>query len=118
MPMRFRIAPAGRRWVLTAALRAAGAGSVVLGAAAGCDKLAGRGAATQPAKPAMPAASVTVSAAKAQDVPLYIEEIGTTAAREYVAVQSQVAGQIQEIHFTDGQELKKGEMLFTIDPRP
>lgn len=118
MPMRFRIAPAGRRWVLTAALRAAGAGVVVLGAVAGCDKLAGRGAATQPAKPAMPGASVTVSQAKAQDVPLYIEEIGTTAAREYVAVQSQVAGQIQDIHFTDGQELKKGEMLFTIDPRP
>jgi multidrug efflux system membrane fusion protein len=66
----------------------------------------------------MPPASVTVSAAKAQDVPMYIEEIGTTAAREYVAIQSQVAGQIQEIHFTDGQEIKKGDKLFTIDPRP
>ena len=118
MPMRFRIAPSGRRWVLTAALGAAGAG-VVLGATAGCDKLGGgQGAATQPVKPAMPPASVTVSEAKAKDVPLYIEEIGTTAAREYVAVQSQVAGQVQELHFTDGQDLKKGDLLFTIDPRP
>src|SRR3954464_7871143 len=116
MPMRLRIAPAGRRWVLTAALSASG---VLTGLATGCDRGgAGGGAPPQPAKPMMPPASVTVSEAKAQDVPLYIEEIGTTAAREYVAIQSQVAGQIQEIHFTDGQEIKKGDKLFTIDPRP
>src|SRR4051812_37144454 len=116
MPMRFRIAPLGRRWVLTAALGASGA--VLAGAAAGCKPGEGGGAANQPSKPTMPPASVTVSAAKAQDVPMYIEEIGTTAAREYVAIQSQVAGQVQEIHFTDGQEIKKGDRLFTIDPRP
>jgi multidrug efflux system membrane fusion protein len=68
--------------------------------------------------PAPPPAMVTVAPATAADVPLYIEEIGTTAAREYVAVQAQVAGQVQEIHFPDGAELKKGDMLFTIDPRP
>jgi multidrug efflux system membrane fusion protein len=110
----FRIAPAARStWARVAAV---GAGVSLAVVAGGCKPGgAGQGAATQPA---MPPASVTVSAAKAADVPLYIEEIGTTAAREYVAVQSQVAGQVQEIHFTDGQELKKGDMLFTIDPRP
>src|SRR3954462_5360474 len=115
MPIRFRIAPVGRHWMLTAAL---GAAAVVV-SAAGCKPGGGGGhAATQPSAPQMPPASVTVSAAKAQDVPLYIDEIGTTAAREYVAIQSQVAGQVQEIHFTDGQEIKKGDRLFTIDPRP
>jgi multidrug efflux system membrane fusion protein len=111
MSIRFRIAHAGRPAVLAAALGAAG---VVIGAASGCKP----GGAPPTSQPAMPPASVTVSAAKAQDVPMYIEEIGTTAAREYVAIQSQVAGQVQEIHFTDGQELKKGDKLFTIDPRP
>jgi multidrug efflux system membrane fusion protein len=115
--MRFRIAPVGRQWVLAGVLLSASGG--LMGGAAGCKPggAADGRAATQPAA-APPAASVTVSPAKAQDVPLYIEEIGTTAAREYVAVQSQVAGQVHEIHFTDGQELKKGDMLFTIDPRP
>src|SRR4051812_39468301 len=116
--MRFRIAPAGRLRVLAAALSASTVAAVLLAAAAGCKPGEGGGAANQPSKPTMPPASVTVSAAKAQDVPMYIEEIGTTAAREYVAIQSQVAGQVQEIHFTDGQEIKKGDRLFTIDPRP
>jgi multidrug efflux system membrane fusion protein len=113
MPFRFRIAPVAPLWVLTAGL---GAGAVaVIGG--GC-KPGGGGGPAAATMPAPPPASVTVAVAKAQDVPLYIEEIGTTAAREYVAVQSQVAGQVQEIHFTDGQELKKGDKLFTIDPRP
>ena len=105
----FRIAPAARAV-------AAGLGVSLAAITGGCKP---GGAAQGPAtQPAMPPASVTVAAAKAEDVPLYIEEIGTTAAREYVAVQSQVAGQVQQIHFTDGQELKKGDMLFTVDPRP
>jgi multidrug efflux system membrane fusion protein len=116
MPSRLRIALRVPRRLSGLAL-ATGMSCALL-AAGGCDKLPGAHAATQPAAPAMQAASVTVEPAKAQDVPLYIEEIGTTAPREYVAIQSQVAGQVQEIHFTDGQELKKGDMLFTIDPRP
>ena len=117
MPSRLRIALRSPR--LAGRALAGGLSLVLVAGAGGCDKLGGKHASTQPATPvAMPAASVTVEAAKAQDVPLYIEEIGTTAPREYVAVQSQVAGQVQELHFTDGQELKKGDLLFTIDPRP
>ena len=84
----------------------------VLGTVGGCKPP------EQPPTGAPPPPAVTVVPADAQDVPVYVEEIGTTAAREYVAVQSQVAGQVQQIHFTDGAELKKGDMLFTIDPRP
>ena len=61
---------------------------------------------------------VTISEAVSQDVPVYIDEIGSCTAREVVSVRPQVSGQITEIHFTDGADLKKGDLLFTIDPRP
>jgi multidrug efflux system membrane fusion protein len=53
-----------------------------------------------------------------QDVPVYLDAIGKTVARETVAIQPQVAGRIVKIHFTDGANVRKGDMLFTIDPRP
>jgi multidrug efflux system membrane fusion protein len=65
-----------------------------------------------------PPAPVTVAAAVARDVPVYLEEIGKTAAREYVSIVPQVGGRIEKIHFTDGQDLKTGDLLFTIDARP
>jgi multidrug efflux system membrane fusion protein len=61
---------------------------------------------------------VTVATAVAQDVPLYLDEVGHTVAREVVSVQPEVSGKITEIHFEDGADLKKGDPLFTIDPRP
>jgi multidrug efflux system membrane fusion protein len=65
-----------------------------------------------------PPSPVTVAAAVAQDVPMYLDEVGHTVAREVVSVQPQVSGKITEIHFADGADLKKGDPLFTIDPRP
>ena len=64
-----------------------------------------------------PPAAVTVASAVSQDVPLYLDEVGHTVAREVVSVQPQVSGKIMEIHFADGANLKKGDLLFTIDPR-
>jgi multidrug efflux system membrane fusion protein len=61
---------------------------------------------------------VTVAVASAQDVPTYLDEIGRSGAFESVTVTPQVAGRILERHFQDGQELKKDQLLFTIDPRP
>lgn len=65
-----------------------------------------------------PPAPVTVTAAVARDVPIYLDEIGKTVAREVVSIQPQVSGRITQIHFTDGADLKVGQVLFTIDPRP
>jgi multidrug efflux system membrane fusion protein len=65
-----------------------------------------------------PPAAVTVATAMSQDVPLYLDEVGHTVAREVVSVQPEVSGKITEIHFADGANLKKGDLLFTIDPRP
>lgn len=65
-----------------------------------------------------PPAPVTATAALTQDVPTYIDAVGKTVAREVVSIQTQVSGRITEIHFTDGAALNKGDVLFTIDPRP
>jgi multidrug efflux system membrane fusion protein len=65
-----------------------------------------------------PPSPVTVAAAVSEDVPMYLDEVGHTVAREVVSVQPQVSGKITEIHFADGADLKKGDPLFTIDPRP
>jgi membrane fusion protein, multidrug efflux system len=65
-----------------------------------------------------PPAPVAVAAAITQDVPLYLDEIGKFVAREVVSIQPQVSGRITQIHFTDGANVKAGQVLFTIDPRP
>jgi multidrug efflux system membrane fusion protein len=65
-----------------------------------------------------PPARVSVTAAVTQDVPTYLDAIGKTVAREVVSIQPQVSGRIIKIHFTDGADVKKGDMLFTIDTRP
>jgi len=65
-----------------------------------------------------PPAPVSVTVAITQDVPTYLDAIGKTVAREVVSIQSQVSGRITQIHFTDGADVKKGNLLFTIDTRP
>jgi multidrug efflux system membrane fusion protein len=61
---------------------------------------------------------VTATEAITRDVPTYLDAIGKTVAREVVSIQPQVSGRITKIHFTDGANVKKGDLLFTIDTRP
>src|SRR5437016_9503170 len=65
-----------------------------------------------------PVRPVLVAKVISKDVPLYLDEIGTCAAYETVQVQAQVSGQIIARHFQDGADVRKGDLLFTIDPRP
>jgi multidrug efflux system membrane fusion protein len=65
-----------------------------------------------------PPPAVVVASAVAENVPLYLDEIGRCTARESVNVQPQVSGRIMGIHFVDGADLTLGKPLFTIDPRP
>ena len=65
-----------------------------------------------------PPAPVTVAQAVVQDVPVYIDAVGKIVAREVVSIQPQVSGRVVNIHFTDGADVKVGDLLFTIDPRP
>jgi multidrug efflux system membrane fusion protein len=72
----------------------------------------------EPPPQAMPPALVAAGTAAAEDVPHYLDEIGRCVALERVSIQPQVTGRITQIHFADGADLKAGDLLFTIDPRP
>ncbi|TXC67065.1 efflux RND transporter periplasmic adaptor subunit [Piscinibacter aquaticus] len=61
---------------------------------------------------------VSAAPAVARDVPLYDEFSGRLEAVETVELRSQVAGTLQRVHFRDGQEVRRGELMFSIDPRP
>src|SRR5687767_3096245 len=65
-----------------------------------------------------PPAPVVVSTAVSQDVAHYLDALGKIVARETVAIQPQVSGRIMKIHFTDGANVRRGQLLFTVDPRP
>ena len=65
-----------------------------------------------------PPRPVIAAPATARDVPLYIDEIGRCVAFEFVTIRPQVSGLVTEVLFADGAEVKKGDKLFTIDPRP
>ncbi len=65
-----------------------------------------------------PPAPVVVDVAAAEDVPVYLDEVGRCSARELVTLQPQISGCITQIHFADGADVKSGDLLFSIDPRP
>jgi multidrug efflux system membrane fusion protein len=60
--------------------------------------------------------SILATPAKAADVPVYIEGVGTARPAASVTVRSQVDGQLQQVLFREGQEVKKGDVLAKIDP--
>lgn len=64
------------------------------------------------------AVPVEVATVTQQDVPIQIKGIGNVEAVTTVAVRSQVEGTLLTVGFAPGQEVKKGQVLFTIDPRP
>lgn len=61
---------------------------------------------------------VTVSAPEKRQIVEWMELTGQFASVEYVEVRARVGGYLTEIHFTDGQIVTKGDLLFVIDPRP
>jgi membrane fusion protein, multidrug efflux system len=64
-----------------------------------------------------PSVPVSIGQASARDVPMEIQSIGTVQAYSMVSVRPQITGPIMEVHFQEGQEVKAGDLLFTIDPR-
>ncbi|MDR3446950.1 MULTISPECIES: efflux RND transporter periplasmic adaptor subunit [Dyella] len=61
---------------------------------------------------------VTVEPVVKQDVPVYLTALGTVQALNTVTVNPQIGGQMLSINFKEGQEVKKGDLLAQIDPRP
>src|SRR5438093_832560 len=81
---------------------------------AGCsDRASGTQRAAAP-----PAVPILAAEAVRKDVPLDVGVIGTVQALTTVGVKAQVAGQVVQVHFKEGQDVKAGQLLFTIDPRP
>jgi multidrug efflux system membrane fusion protein len=61
---------------------------------------------------------VVVAEAVKKSVPVQVKTIGTVEAYNTVSIKAQVGGVVTEVHFKEGQDVKNGELLFTIDPRP
>jgi membrane fusion protein, multidrug efflux system len=61
---------------------------------------------------------VTAGTVIQKTVPLQLSAIGNVEAYSTVSVKSQVGGGLTRVHFREGQDVSKGDLLFTIDPRP
>ncbi len=80
-------------------------------AASGCSKQQQKVAAAAPSIP------VVVATAQQQNVPMMVSAIGTVQPYSTVQVKSMVTAQIEKVHFAQGQDVKKGQLLFTLDKR-
>ena len=85
---------------------------VMLLAAAGCTRSANRGGGAAPAVPVQTAVAVK------RDVPRQVESIGTVQAQRTVSVKSQVDGVIAQVNFKEGDDVKVGDLLVSLDRRP
>src|SRR5262249_12994938 len=65
-----------------------------------------------------PVVPVTAGTVAVEDVPVFLHGIGTVQAYNMVSIKSRADGQIVKIDFKEGQEVKEGDLLLQIDPRP
>jgi len=70
------------------------------------------------AAPVRPAAPVVVAVAEQRDIPVQIKAIGNVEPMSAAAIRAQVNGLVTQVFFKEGDEVKKGQLLFQIDPRP
>jgi multidrug efflux system membrane fusion protein len=70
------------------------------------------------APPPRPPVPVTVAEARREAAPLDLAAVGTVEAKSTVEVRSRVGGEVMRVHFREGEEVHRGAVLFTIDPRP
>ena len=101
---------------LLTSLRTAGPAVLLAGiiaAGAGCTgKSADNGPRTAPS------VAVTTAPVVQKPMPVQFKAIGTVEAYSTVAVKTQVSGPILSVHFSEGQDVRRGQTLFTIDPAP
>ena len=88
------------------------AGGLLILALCGCHP------ATSPPPPARPPPQVTVAHPVAKEIVDYDEFTARLSAVNSVEIRARVSGYLQKVNFKDGAEVKKGDLLFVIDPRP
>jgi multidrug efflux system membrane fusion protein len=106
--------PSKRNWVVASAISLA----VVAGVAAIYHTFGGESVTASAAADAPPAAEVDVAAVISQSITDYQTYSGRIEAINYVEIRPLVSGTIVAVHFRDGATVRKGDLLFTIDPRP
>ncbi len=74
--------------------------------------------AEEPESKEKPAVPVMVASVFTKDVPIQVSSVGNVEAYSTVAVKSRVSGELVGVHFQEGQEVKEGDLLFTIDKAP
>jgi len=70
------------------------------------------------APPEPPPASVAVIETKAQDVPLFLEFVGQTGGLKDIDIRARVEGFLEGLHFQEGTDVKKGDLLYTLESQP
>jgi multidrug efflux system membrane fusion protein len=95
------------------AIAAQGAGSSAAGTSRGAS--GGSGRAGRGGGGPVP---VTTALVQNKPIPVTIPSVGTAEALQTVQIRAQVTGQLSAVHFSEGQQVRKGQELFTIDPRP
>ena len=71
-----------------------------------------------PAAPGTPVVPVLAATVEEKDVPVQVQAIGSVESYSTVAVKTQITGELTGVFFREGQEVKKGELIFTLDKRP
>jgi len=93
----------------------AGIASALLVCLLGCTRQADK---SNKAKGVIPPTPVTIAAAEARDIPIQVRQIGSVEPVATIAVKAQISGELKQVFFKEGQDVKKGDELFEIDPRP
>ena len=65
-----------------------------------------------------PPAEVSVIETKAEDIPIYLEFVGQTFGLKDIAIRARVEGFLEGMHFQEGSEVKKGDLLYTLESQP
>jgi len=68
--------------------------------------------------PPRPPVPVVTAKAASRDVPVIVRAVGTVEAQATVALRARVGGQLAKVHFREGQDVRQGAPLFTLDPEP
>ena len=72
----------------------------------------------QAAPPRVTAVPILAATVEKKDVPLQVRAIGAVEAYSNVSVKTQITGELTGVHFKEGQDVNKGQLLFTLDKRP